>query len=770
MSLAAFALPRYLLVLLLCAAAYPMGRAILRRLSFDSFAEDLAICTTMGLGLLSHLILIIGCAGWLNAVAIPFSIAAVVAASFLFLPKRGSRVGRQDDTRLPRPVRIILPLCCVVAAALLAPAFLFPLYPPTEFDVTAYHLAAPKMWLQAHAIISTPFLRCQVGPSLAHVLFAVLMLSGDDLAPQILSFTAIGLVAILLYGWGKRAHAVGAGLLAAALWIGSPAALELGRIASYHALAALFGFASIYALAMYATTRKLTWFFASASLMGFAQSSWSGAFYFVPVLAMAAAYFTFRERRSAPLLAFTAGALLGWGPILLRSAWNTGNPTYPLFTELFGSGPWWTPEEFAGLTKDIRNYGIARTLSGFLTLPYALATEPDRFQSEQVYSPILAALLPFVMVRAILVKLVRWLVGLLLFYVACWFLIGQLMRYLLPIVPILCLAVGLTIYWLVDWTCGRQRANLRFVVTCITAVAIILPGAQFVWREMRKRGAVPRTLDQKAAYIATRIPEYNAVAAANAAPSPLYSYLAINCAYYADDLFMGDWFGPGRYSLITDKLGDARELYDALHRLGAVYFLVSRPRQLVPPLPYGQEFDDRFEPIYADSFAEIYHIHEPRAQPTVVHPNLLDNAGFDDLQAGVPIVWNRRGVPVVARPPGGAASGAIAVQVSEADGFQQFIKVVPHEIYELQIQARSDEKGKAFRLQINWIDREGRICDVFIRLFDAKPWWHPYAARITAPKRAERAQVYASGHGADWVWLDAFVFRDTGARSPPQKY
>jgi hypothetical protein len=781
MSLAAFALPRYLLVLLLCAAAYPIGRAILRRLTFENLAEDLSICTTMGLGILSHLVLIIGCAGWLNAVVIPFSIAVAVAASFWFLPKRGARVGQHDQTLSPRPLRIVLLLGCVVAAVLFARAFLLPLYPPTEFDVTEYHLAAPKMWLQAHAIIPTPFLRYQVGPSSAHALFAALMLAHDDLAPQILSFAAIGLVATLLYGWGKRANTACAGILAAALWIGSPAVLDSGPVASYHALAGLFASASIYTLAAYVRTRQLTWLFAAAALMGFAQSTWSGTFYFVPVFAMAAAYFTFRERRSAPLLAVTAGFLLGWGPTLLRSAWYTGNPTYPLFAQLFGSGPWWTLDDFGLIALHIQSFGVARTLKSFLALPYTLLASPGIFQSEHSYSLVLFALLPIVGLRAICDKLVRWLLALLLFYVACWFLVGQVMRYLLPIVPVLCLAVALTICWLLDWICGRKRANLRCVVTSIAAILIVLPSARSVWKTMVQRGAVPLTLDQKVAYIAERIPAYKAVAVANAAPAPLYALFAINCAYYADGLFMGDYFGPGRYSLVIDNLANAGALYGALHRLGAAYFLVDRPHladrphpnhpdQVVPPLPYGQEFDARFELIYADSSTEIYRILELPVEPGSQRPNLLNDAGFDELEGNFPTAWNRRGVPVVATPPGGAASGEIAVQASETDGFQQFVKIVPREIYELQVQARADARGRAFRLQVNWIDGQGKICDVFIRVIDATPSWHPYTARLTAPERAERAEVYVSGHGTDWVWLDSFAFRDIGARSPQPKY
>lgn len=771
LSLTEVALPRYLLVLLLCVAAYLVGRAILRRLAFDNLPEQVSVCTVMGLGALSHLILIVGWIGWLTPTAVVLFITTAAVAGFLYFRKSRGTSARHVRNPHSLLVRVAAVLGCVAGAALLAPLLILPFYPPTEFDVTEYHLTAPKMWIAAQAIIPTPFLRYQVGPSSAHTLFAALMLILKDFTPQILSLAAVGLVATFLYGWGKRAHSAGAGILAVALWLGSPAAVDLGRVASYHALAALFGSASIYALAVYAATRRLPWFFAAAALMGFAQSTWSGAFYFVPVLVLAAAYFSVAQRRSAPFLALAGGILLGWGPTLLRSAWYTGNPTYPLFPELFGPGPWWRLDELAGIAHDIRNYGIARTLKGFVTLPYQLVMAPEKFQSGRLsYSPVLVALLPLVAARATCHKLVRWLLALVFFYVTCWFIVGQIMRYLLPVIPAFCLAVALTICWLVDWICGRERVTLRALVIGLAAVFLLVPGARFIREDIHLRGPVPLTEQERADYIAARIPEYHAVTVANAAPAPLYSYMAINCAYYVDALFMGDWFGPGRYSQITEQLMNPRGLYDALHRLGAVYLLISRPHQFEPPIPYGPDFDNRFEPVYANAFAEVYRLRQPLVESAPDHPNLLENADFEALEAGLPVSWNQRGAPVVAAPPGGAAAGATAVHVSEADGFQQFVKVVPREIYELQIHARSDERGKSFRLQINWIDHEGKTYDVYIRGFDAKATWQLYAGRVTAPQRAERAEVFASGHGGDWVWLDSFVFRSTGVRSPSPKY
>jgi hypothetical protein len=46
-------------------------------------------------------------------------------------------------------------------------------------------------------------------------------------------------------------------------------------------------------------------------------------------------------------------------------------------------------------------------------------------------------------------------------------------------------------------------------------------------------------------------------------------------AYFADGRFMGDHFGPARYSLLQGRLGDSIALQAALKDLGADYFLVT---------------------------------------------------------------------------------------------------------------------------------------------------------------------------------------------------
>ncbi len=769
MNAALFALPRYLAVVLLCAAAYAIGRAVLRSIRFDGWLERLLLCTALGLGVIAHLVLFLGLLGWLFEPVVVTTIAAATAIALLFIYVASKRDVSLEkiDLKSRSSWGGTLLLFFIGAGLALLPLFVLPLYPPTEYDITAYHLAAPKHWLRIHTVDATPFLRYQVGPNLAHTLFASLMGLMGDVPPQILSLGAVLLIAAGLCGWGKRLGKPGAGMLAAALWLGSPATQELSPVASYHALAALFAFAAVYALSIYGQNRQLAVLLVAGTLLGFAQSTWLGVFSLVPAFIAVALYLSRKERRFAPLLAVAGGTLLGWGPTLLRSTWYTGNPTYPLFTEIFGTGPWWTAEEFGRIENYVRLFGVPRTFVEFIRLPYSLVASPGLFQQGHGYSMALSLVVPFVMVRAAFDKLVRWLTALVLFYLVCWFFFGQIMRYLLPIVPLLSLAAALTLCWFGEYVWRLQKPTVSRVIAAAIAISLLIPSAMLVWKEVRSRGPVPLTENERSNYVAARIPEYKAVRIANANPGSIYGMGVTNCAYYAAGDFMGDSLGPGRYSQVLDDLGDAEALLATFRRLDAKYLLIS-VREGLQQFPSGPAFDRHFEPIYGDSLTELYGIPEsPRAVSTD-RKNRLANAGFDELRDCMPASWNRRGTPIVEEPDEGAFSETVAVEVSEADGFQQSVGVAPGETYEVALRAKASPRGKVFRIQVNWHDEKGQTCDVYIRLFEAAPDWKRYVARFTAPSCATSAEVYASAHGPDWIWLDTFEFSDTGAHTPAQ--
>jgi len=158
MSVVLFALPRYLLVALFCTAAYAIGNAILRRLEFACLPERLTICSALGLGLLSHVVLLMGISGWLTPIGVIGGIIALGSLVMLIPRKPGRAV--ETARSFPRFSRLtwsLLALGLVTTMVLLWPLLLLPLYPPTDFDETMAHLAVPKMWLTARAVIVTPF-------------------------------------------------------------------------------------------------------------------------------------------------------------------------------------------------------------------------------------------------------------------------------------------------------------------------------------------------------------------------------------------------------------------------------------------------------------------------------------------------------------------------------------------------------------------------------------------------------------------------------------
>jgi hypothetical protein len=146
--------------------------------------------------------------------------------------------------------------------------------------------------------------------------------------------------------------------------------------------------------------------------------------------------------------------------------------------------------------------------------------------------------------------------------------------------------------------------------------------------------------------------------------------------------------------------------------------------------------------------------------------NLLHNPGFDELDRGWPVAWRQSGNPLIGGPRGEAPSEPVAVAVDKASMLAQTVTIKPAQVYELAVKARSDTPAALFRIQINWIDATGRICDVFIRVCNANHLWSTFAARMIAPLSAQKAIVYAKAQTTNRVWLDSFFFRNVDPTTP----
>ena len=311
-----------------------------------------------------------------------------------------------------------------------------------------------------------------------------------------------------------------------------------------------------------------------------------------------------------------------------------------------------------------------------------------------------------------------------------------------------------------------SRVAFQLLLTAIISIGVWASGLRYAWHKVAENGRVPLSHKQRANYLGRKIQSYQALAVANSSPGPIYSLFGTNGAYYSDSTFLGDWFGPGRYSAVLNAMSDGETLYRRLQGFGAKYFLVNYSEAITPMLPYGDpDFSRHFQLIFENSISELYRLADVPVSAVPNRPNLLRNADFDRLVRGWPANWARTGLPLVGAPPIGADSGPTAVRVTESDTFCQSIRVLPFQIYDLRLSATQDTPGGTFRLQVNWIDSSGKICEVFIRTYKAETSWRAFSAKLASPSCARTAIIYAGGQTAAGVWMDTFSFKNAATNA-----
>lgn len=77
--------------------------------------------------------------------------------------------------------------------------------------------------------------------------------------------------------------------------------------------------------------------------------------------------------------------------------------------------------------------------------------------------------------------------------------------------------------------------------------------------------------------------------------------------YFYNGTFIGDWFGPGRYSGIFDNLDSGESLYNALKKLKVDYFLVNK-NNFNQKLPEDLFFKNKFIIKFENQSCVVYSV------------------------------------------------------------------------------------------------------------------------------------------------------------------
>lgn len=545
----------------------------------------------------------------------------------------GEEGGGEEDGARRRRYRRRRLLGLAGGAAALLPVALLTLYPPTAFDATLYHLPFARAFAASGGLPFLPDLRMPVFPQLLETLFAMLLPFGGDLAAQAVAFIATALTVALLLVWGRR-FSPAAGWIAAAAYAGSPLAIYLAGTAYVEPGLALFTTAALYAAARWRDGGGPGWLTLAAIFACAAADTKYLGLYALGLVALAAV--TAPPPPGTPVSRWRRLGRVALVCLIVTVPWYgrifaaTGNPVFPYLPRLFGASPWTPP---SGRAIDLP--ALAGDVAvRWLRLPWDAVFARQRLGGYAPYSPVFLLAVPALVAGALARRRVRALLLVAAPYTAVVLAVLPDARYLLVVLPLVCLAVGDSVAWSLAWLASRlplahpasspslaspaelagaaarrpPDAGWAGARAALLALAIFLPGWGYSLFSLHRLGPVPVTPAEREVFLARKLPLLPSIRYLDRTCGGAYTLYAIhaeNMVYLAAGRFLGDLTGPAAYRLVIPVDGDAEILYRRLRALGADHLLTVDGDPALPPI-FTASFDRLFRLVYADGRARLF--------------------------------------------------------------------------------------------------------------------------------------------------------------------
>lgn len=741
-------------VVLLGLVSFVIGRRLTRRISYDSAWEEAGVCVGLGLGAIALLVFFLGLLRLLYPVVVLLVLTAGVIVSHASITDLFRRI-RTWLKAISAWQKILVALAFLLLAT---PILVRPLYPPTAFDSTMYFLTSAKVFAQTHHVGATSYLRFPVLTQLNEMLFTFALLSFDDISAQLIQLLMLGVLAVVLVAFCRSNFSRQSGWWAAAILLGNPLVLWCGSVGYVDICLMLFSALASYTFWNWLRGRERHWLTLSAVFCGFAAGTKYPGLFFPALMGLVTVYLAVRERRYSYPLRFAAVSLAVAAPWYIRNYYYTRNPVFPFLPKIFGYS-FWSPEDVAGLTLDMARLGLGRSFRALFLVPWHLMFDQNIFLAESKLSPLYVVAVPVIAVLAIKDTRLRKILLFGLSFILFWFLSAQVLRFLLPALPPLSVAVAAAIDSLLAWVPFTRK--WRGSLAVVTAIVFVL--AYQGWRDSVDlwdvNGRIPVSREQRDGYLTPRLPSYPAHILLNdlkGASYTLYSVQDENMAYFVDGVYKGDYFGPARYSRIWDKLDNGQLLYYELRTQDANYFLINQARMRIK-LPQDSFFLKHFKPIYEGANTQLFELTDvPFVSQTT---NFLQNPGFETLMEDQLVGWEFAGAPAIDKSGQQSAGGLVAVQCRRAgDVIYQSVPANHDQRYVLSWKARAGIPAQTAKLQVNWNDAQGLLVREDIDTVEVGTDWKSFEFGLQAPKGAVRATVYVSPLDPSSIWFDDLSF------------
>lgn len=376
------ALPISIVILLIVIS---FGRTILKLLGVRVSDELECFVFSMGLGMgtLAYLVLAIGLAGLLYAWVF-VALLLIIAITSLREIRAFISVVYSSLRMSGRQLSILSAIIAVMATFLAGLVLISALAPPifTDWDGLAYHLAVPKMYLQAHKIYYIPFISHSNFPFLIEMLYTIGLAFGSTGVAKIFHFTMYITAALGILSLGRRYINSTAGIAGALVFMSVPLCVWEAGIAYSDISTALFVLLAAYCVVNWEATSECSPLILGGIMGGFALGTKVLAA--VPVLALCIWVFASASKANRISAAIKAASLIGGISLLVGAPWYiksyiyTGNPVYPFLYNIFG-GKNWSAEAAQSYRQAQLEFGMGRGILEFILLPWNITMHGSKF-------------------------------------------------------------------------------------------------------------------------------------------------------------------------------------------------------------------------------------------------------------------------------------------------------------------------------------------------------------------------------------------------------
>jgi len=520
----------------------------------------------------------------------------------------------------------------LLISVLLGPIFILPLYPPTRWDELTYHLPYAKYYVENHGLAVNPFLRYPLYAHNFDLLYAVSLLFGDDILAHLIHAMAAVLTALGIYHLGTVTAERRTGALASLIFLSSPLVVYLMKSSYIDLGLTLFVFLSFYCICIWEITRKDSWLLLAGFASGIAAGSkYSGLFY----LPMFIIWIALSGKKPLYVVKFLVPAILCGAPWYIRNYIISGDPISPFGGNIFGY--WmWNKQDLIGQYEDLlKAHGTTRDFISLIKLPWNLLFHPDIYM-EGAISPWMVFVFPSILIWRKFSSFSKRLSIFVFVNILIWFYTSQILRYLLPVFPMMSLLAAVVLLYLYDKLMKILPEIIsskkifgvhgKKIVTMSASFLFIMPllfNDSRILREVA-RNPLPVTEQMRNRYLIYETQSFYLTDIANKKPSNNIYQVGFETAYYfAKGKIIGDWFGPARYSILFDLKGDSKKIYATLRDMDIQYFLVNTKKVL--PLKFNDDFDDYFNLVAEDSDGKLYELKgQEELKDKIPVPILLD--------------------------------------------------------------------------------------------------------------------------------------------------